>query len=155
MRCGKANILAFSACCAAVVIFSGCSSTYMSQFSAPLQVRVQADAVPDVVVGDPIEGQSDISRFLWFKWGADEFADGVDFGAGPGGDVGLGTFSSMIPAGKAAAAYDACLRNKCDVILAPRYKIFVDDFWIYEHQKFYVKGYKGTFKGFKKDKAKE
>ena len=154
MRVQSVIVLAAISCLTALLL-SACSTTYMSQYSAPLEVKLQADVVPEVIAGDPIEGQADISRFICFKWGADEFADGVDFGAGPGGDVGLGVFSSMIPAGKAAAAYDACIRNKADIIIAPRYKIFVDDYWIYEKQKFYVKGYKGTFKGLKKDKAKE
>lgn len=123
----------------------GCTNTYVSQFSAPLEVKFETQKVPMVDVGPEIKGHAVIHRLLFFTWGVNNFADGVNYG---GGSESIGfSLDTNYNEGKAAAAYDACNRNNADVIIAPRYTLTNENYWVYSKTAFVVKGYKGTFKG--------
>jgi hypothetical protein len=130
---------------------SGCATKHVSQYSSPLEVELKTAVTPEVTVGGAIEGTATLQRVLFFTFGATEFADGVNYGLTTS-ETGLfgGLFGGMFEAGKAAAAYKACTANQADVILAPRYTIDDNDYFVYQKTTYTVKGYKGTLTGIKK-----
>ncbi len=134
-----------------VVVFgfvTGCTSTHISQYSAPLELKVQTDKAPVVEVGEEINGQATIQRILFFSWGPSKFADGVNYGGSEAG-TGLSLLGDTMGAGKAAAAYNACFTNKADILVVPRYEIEDENYIVYQKTQFKVKGNKGVFKGLK------
>jgi hypothetical protein len=124
---------------------AGCSTTHVSKYSAPLTVKVETQATPTVKVGGLIDGQAKIQRVLFFKWGVSKFAECINYGGAPV----MGLFGDSFAMGKAAAAYDACEKNKCDVIIAPSYVIEDNNYFVYQKTLFTVKGYKGNLQGIK------
>ncbi|HBC85983.1 MAG TPA: hypothetical protein DCZ94_03415 [Lentisphaeria bacterium] len=137
---------------AALAVVSGCKSTNVSQWSAPLDVQLKTEITPIIEVGEEITGTSTIAVILGvFPMGAPtSFADGVEYAGAEGGTTGINLFGDAIGNGKAAAAYNACIVNKADVIIAPRYTIETISYGVYKKSTFTVKGYKGVFKGIKK-----
>jgi hypothetical protein len=134
---------------AALTVICGCASTHVSQWSSPLDVKLEANITPLLEIGDEIKGSATITRILFFSSGASEFADGVEFTTGAG-SLGYSMFGNAISEGKAAAAYDACSKTGADVIIAPRYTVETKDYVVYAKTVVNVKGYKGVFKGLKK-----
>ncbi|OGV48286.1 MAG: hypothetical protein A2X49_15750 [Lentisphaerae bacterium GWF2_52_8] len=142
----KVLLLAISAV-AVVSMVSGCSSTHVSKYSAPLDVKIETSAKPTVDVGEKIKGEATLTRVLFFTFGASKFAEGMNYG-GAGDAPGL--FGDSFANGKAAAAYDACEKAKCDVILAPHYVIEDNNYFVYQKTNYKVEGYKGNFTGLTK-----
>jgi hypothetical protein len=137
--------LALSAASIAMIA-TACSSTNVSQYSAPLDVKVETAKAPVVEVGGEIKGTATIQRVLFFTWGVSKFADGVNYGAPNVGFSLLGTNE----AGKAAAAYNATVTSNADVIVVPRYTVETDDYFVYAKSVYNVKGFKGTLKSVQK-----
>ncbi len=135
---------------AATFIATGCASTHVSQYSAPLVVKVETQKAPTVEVGEEITGEATIQRILFFKWGVNEFADGVNYGGQESGSSGLSLLGDTMGEGKAAAAYNACVAAKADVIVVPRYTIEDKNYFVYQKTHFSVKGSKGTLKNVQK-----
>lgn len=133
----------------ALTVICGCSTTNVSQWSSPLDVKLEANITPLLEIGDEIKGSATITRILFFSSGATEFADGVEYTAGAG-SLGYSLFGNAIAEGKAAAAYDACKKAGADVIIAPRYTVETKDYVVYAKTTINVKGYKAVFKGLKK-----
>jgi hypothetical protein len=133
----------------ALALVVGCASTHVSQYSAPLEVKIQTDKAPVVEVGDKINGEATIQRVLFFKWGASKFADGVNYGGAAEGSGGLSLLGDTVAEGKAAAAYNARIANGADVIVVPRYEVTDTNYIVYQKTVFKVEGYKGVFKGLK------
>ena len=111
-------------------LFSGaCASTVYnkSQKSGDLSVEVSSRLVADLEVDSSkrIQGSANGSvLFGLFKIGfPTNYADGVSYGAGGGGGglFGPGAVDEM----KAAAAYNAVVPAKADVIVAPHYVVKV------------------------------
>jgi hypothetical protein len=121
----------------------------MSQPSAPLEGVVKSDLKADVKVGEAITGQSSTNiLFNFFAFGGDnQFADGVVYGGGASGG-GLGGLGLPIPdpiaTTKAAAAYKAVKSSGADMIVAPRYEVTVDDYFIFKKVDVKVTGNKGS-----------
>lgn len=128
---------------------SGCVSYNMSQPSAPLEGVVKSDLKADVKVGETISGESSTNiLFNFFAFGGDtQFADGVVYGGGAGGGA-LGSLGLPIPdpisTTKAAAAYKAVKSSGADLIVAPRYEVNVEDYFIFKKVGVKVTGNKGS-----------
>jgi hypothetical protein len=135
---------------AALTVVCGCATTNVSQWSAPLDVKLEANITPLLEIGDEIKGTATITRILFFSSGATEFADGVEYTAAGAGNLGYSIFGNAVAEGKAAAAYNACVKAGADVIIAPRYTVETKDYVVYAKTIINVKGYKGVFKGLKK-----
>ena len=135
--------VAYAAAFSALALLTGCASQNVSQPTAPLNGTVDTDLKADVKVGESISGQSSVSiLFNLFKLGGDsQFADGVTYGGSEGGfALGLDPVASA----KSAAAYKAVTASGADLIVAPRYEVNVEDYFVYKTVKVKVTGKKGT-----------
>ena len=140
----KLLTLALGAAAVAFVV-TGCASTHVSQYSAPLEVKVKTEKPPTVEVGEEIKGEATLQRVLFFTWGSSKFADGVNYSSDSVAP-GFSLLGDSMGAGKAAAAYNACVDSNADVIVVPRYTIEDKNYFVYQKTNFAVKGYKGTLK---------
>jgi len=117
-----------------VAIFAtvGCQSTNISKPSSPISSVIKADLTANLAVGADITGTSSVSvLFNVFKIGGDsKFADGVNYSIGGGGMSLLG--ASTVDQVKAAAAYNACAESGAEVLVAPRYVVEIDDFFVFK-----------------------
>lgn len=133
--------------CAAVATLiattSGCVSYNMSQPTAPISGSVSADLKANVKVGEKITGESSTNiLFGWLSVGGDtQFADGVTYGGAGGSAFSL---PDPISAVKAAAAYKAVKSSGSDLIVAPRYEVNVEDYFIFKKVNVKVTGNKGS-----------
>ncbi|KJK06188.1 lipoprotein [Pseudomonas sp. 5] len=136
------KLLALSTLIAAA---SGCTSYNISQPSSPIDSQVKADLKADVAVGEAISGQSSVNiLFGVFKFGGDtEFADGVSYGGESGGALGM---LDPISAVKSAAAYKAVKASNADLIVAPRYEISEENYFVFKKVSVTVKGSKGNIR---------
>lgn len=135
--------VAYAAAFSALALLTGCASQNISQPTVPLSGSVETNLKADVKVGEPISGESSVSvLFSVFKLGGDsQFADGVTYGGGEGGFA-LGL--DPVAAAKSAAAYKAVKASGADLIVAPRYEVNVDDYFLYKTVNVKVTGKKGT-----------
>lgn len=141
--------LALAAAASSLLALVGCSSTYLSQPSSPLNVETTARVTPIIETGDQIEGVATVDRiFFFFISGPSNFAEGVNYG-GPytSTPVSDSFWGDTITEAKSAAAYTACTQNRADVILCPRYLIESTDYFFFTRTKAKVFGYKGVLKG--------
>jgi hypothetical protein len=125
---------------------SGCVSYNVSQPSASLSGDVKTDLKADVKVGEAISGESSTNvLFGWLNIGGDtQFADGVTYGgASGGGGIGL-PLPDPISSTKAAAAFKAVKSSGSDLIVAPRYEVTVNDYFIFKQVNVKVTGNKGS-----------
>lgn len=138
-------------------LLCGCSTNYLSQPSSDLKVSTIGILRPDIEVGEKIEATATVSRICYmFISGPSKFAEGVNYGDSyncyPVEDSFWG---NTIAEAKAAAAYRACVENKADLIICPRYYIIVDNYPLYKKVSAKVFGYKGVLKGVHIPKAKQ
>lgn len=133
-----------SAVVAFVLATSGCMSHNVSQPNAPIAGTVTADLKANIEVGGEITGQSSSNiLFGLLKISGDsEFADGVTYG-GPAPAFSL---PDPVSATKAAAAYKAVKNSGSDLIVAPRYAVSVEDYFIFKKVNVTVTGNKGSIK---------
>jgi hypothetical protein len=125
----------------------GCSSQNVSQVSSPVVSTVEAPLKADVAVGEAITGTAKSTQIFGFiKLGPTKFADGVAYAGGAGGN-GLLSMLDSTEGVKAAAAYEATSSSNADVIVAPRYTIETQDYFVFKTTKATINGYKGTIKG--------
>lgn len=131
------------------LVMGGCSSSYLSQPSSPLEVKTVGILVPDIEVGEKIEATATVSRVCYMFIVSDtKFADGVNYGGSYVEEsVSESFWGDTILEAKSAAAYKACAENKADVIICPRYYIIVNSYPFYKEVRVKVFGYKGTIKG--------
>lgn len=138
--------------CAAVATLiattSGCVSYNVSQPSAALDSTVKTDLKADVKVGGTITGESSTNiLFNFFAFGGDsQFADGVAYGggaSGSGGGLAL-PIPDPVSTTKAAAAYKAVKSSGADLIVAPRYEVSVQDYFVFKKVSVKVTGNKGS-----------
>jgi hypothetical protein len=125
---------------------SGCVSYNVSQPTAPLEGVVKTDLKADVKVGGTITGESSTNvLFNFLTFGGDsQFADGVAYGGASGGG-GLGLpLPDPVSTTKAAAAYKAVKSSGADLIVAPRYEVNVQDYFIFKKVDVKVTGNKGS-----------
>lgn len=131
-----------AAIAAVIATASGCTSYNISQPAAPVAGDVKTNLKADVSVGEQISGQSQVNILFGFlKFGGDsQFADGVAYG-GDGGSLG---FLDPVSSVKAAAAYKAVKSSGSDLIVAPRYEVTVNDYFIFKKVGVKVTGNKGS-----------
>ncbi|MGO1298845.1 MAG: hypothetical protein ACTMIA_16340 [Vibrio sp.] len=141
------NKLKLSAAAIALTVLAGCSSYNASQPSTALQANVESSVKADIQVGQKISGEATVNVLMGvIKWGAgDHFVDGVSYGAG-GGAL---SFADPTAPAKSAAAYNAVKASGADLIVAPRYEINTQDYFIFKKVHVKVMGYKGTIKSVK------
>lgn len=127
----------------AFALLTGCASQNVSQPAVPLNGTVETNLKADVKVGETISGESSVNiLFNVFKLGGDtQFADGVTYGGSEGGFA-LGI--DPVASAKSAAAYKAVTASGADVIVAPRYEVNVQDYFVYKTVHVKVTGNKGT-----------
>ncbi|WP_019412194.1 hypothetical protein [Pseudomonas psychrophila] len=133
-----------AAVAAVVLATSGCMSHNVSQPNAPIAGSVTADLKANIEVGDVITGQSssDILFGVLKISGDSEFADGVSYG----GPTPAFSLPDPVSATKAAAAYKAVKSSGADLIVAPRYAVSVEDYFIFKKVNVTVTGNKGMIK---------
>ncbi|MDH4554601.1 hypothetical protein E8F11_05300 [Pseudomonas sp. BN417] len=131
---------------AALAVLSGCSSYNVSQPATPLNGSVKTGLKADIAVGEQISGQSEVNiLFSFLRFGGDsQFADGVSYGGDSGGVLPFGP--DPISAVKSAAAYKAVKSSGADLIVAPRYELSVQDYFVFKKVSAKVTGNKGTIK---------
>ena len=138
------KIWMIAAVVAVALLTSGCMSHNVSQPNAPIAGSVTADLKANIEVGGEIKGQSS-SNILFgvLKISGDsEFADGVTYG----GQASAFSSPDPVSAIKAAAAYKAVKDSGADLIVAPRYAVSVEDYFIFKTVNVTVTGNKGTIK---------
>jgi hypothetical protein len=140
------TLLKFLALSTIIATASGCVSYNNSQPSSPIDSTVKADLKADIAVGDAISGQSSVNVLFGFlKFGGDsQFADGVSYGGQSGGLGSLGL--DPISAVKSAAAYKAVKSSGADLIVAPRYEVNEENYFIFKKVSVTVKGNKGNIR---------
>ena len=130
---------------AATMIGFGCAAQNLSQFPAPIDTTIATDLKADIEVGKAITGQSSANIIMnLISFGGDtRFADGVVYGGGAGGPVGL---PDPVSKAKAAAAYKAVMSAGADVIVAPKYVVDVKDYFVFKQVNVTVTGWSGKIK---------
>ncbi|AZC36339.1 hypothetical protein ACTJKT_08180 [Pseudomonas sp. 22526] len=128
-----------------LIAASGCTSYNISQPAAPIDSQVKADLKADVAVGEAISGQSSVNiLFGVLKFGGDnQFADGVTYGGDTGGGLGM---LDPVSAVKSAAAYKAVKASGADLIVAPRYEVSEENYFVFKKVSVTVKGNKGSIR---------
>lgn len=140
-------ILKFLALSTLAVAATGCTSYNISQPSSPIDSQVKADLKADVAVGEAISGQSSINILFGFlQFGGDsQFADGVAYGGESGGALG-GLGLDPVSAVKSAAAFKAVKASGADLIVAPRYEVSEENYFVFKKVSVTVKGNKGNIR---------
>ncbi|POF40009.1 hypothetical protein B0D71_23290 [Pseudomonas laurylsulfativorans] len=140
------NLLKLLTLSTIIATASGCVSYNNSQPSSPIDSTVKADLKADIAVGDAISGQSSVNVLFGFlKFGGDsQFADGVSYGGQSGGLSSLGL--DPVSAVKSAAAYKAVKASGADLIVAPRYEVSEENYFIFKKVSVTVKGNKGNIR---------
>lgn len=138
------KLLALSAL---VATAAGCTSYNTSQPSSPIDSQVKADLKADVAVGEAISGQSSVNILFGFlKFGGDsQFADGVAYGGDGSGALG-GLGFDPVSAVKSAAAFKAVKSSGADLIVAPRYEVSEENYFVFKKVSVTVKGNKGSIR---------
>lgn len=139
------KFLSAAAMISTAILASGCSSYNISQPIAPVAGAVKTNLKADVAVGESISGESKVNILFGFlKLGGDShFADGVTYGADSGSALSLAAFDPVSSA-KAAAAYKAVKSSNADLIVAPRYEVSIQDYFIFKKVDVKVTGNKGS-----------
>ncbi|NOQ15740.1 MAG: hypothetical protein GQ581_01640 [Methyloprofundus sp.] len=135
-----------------IALTTGCASRNASEYSSPLRpgdvTAHQLEA--DIAVGGKISGEASGTTILWlFSFGPDKFAEGVNYSvAGKNSALGgfFNFFSSFNSTNdiKNAAAYDAITKSSSDIIIAPKYILDVQNYFLWKEIHATVSGYKGT-----------
>lgn len=125
---------------------SGCVSYNVSQPTAPLEGVVKTDLKADVKVGGAISRESSTNiLFNVLSFGGDNrYADGVVYGGASGGGALSLPLPDPVATTKAAAAYKAVKSSGADLIVAPRYEVNVQDYFIFKKVNVKVTGNKGS-----------
>nr|WP_178125925.1 hypothetical protein [Pseudomonas sp. Fl5BN2] len=138
------KLLALSTLVAAA---TGCTSYNISQPSSPIDSQVKADLKADVAVGEAISGQSSVNILFGFlQFGGDsQFTDGVAYGGDGGGALG-GLGFDPVSSVKSAAAFKAVKSSGADLIVAPRYEVSEENYFVFKKVSVTVKGNKGNIR---------
>jgi hypothetical protein len=131
-----------------------CSTTiHKSQHAGGLDLNVQSKLGADVEVdmNRQVQGVAHHTKLFWVIpiKESNRFVDGVTYN---GGDSGFTLFTGgMIEETKSAAAYDAVVPNKIQVLVAPQYFVQVKSYFfgMWKEVKATVTGYAGKIKSFK------
>lgn len=143
-------VMCFIACL--VMICSGCvqinSSDAGSMNIHPHTVGPTDDYRPLYEVGkNKVSAQSNVKCLFWiFVWGSDNaYADNAKVTGHPLGR--LFPFLNAKQTAAQAAFYKACKQANCDAVVAARYEITFEDYFIYKKMNVEVKGFPARLKG--------
>lgn len=146
---------------ALLTILASCSSTnHLSQKTGGLDVSLRSNLEADVDVDmtKKIVGKAHHVRIFGIHTqSSTNYADGVTYDGANGGGGLFGFFGpGMEEAAKSAAAYNATVPNKADVLVAPQYLVKVKSyvFGLYKEVHAQVWGYSGKVRDIKKAPAK-
>lgn len=139
---------------ASTMLLASCSSTMnRSQKSGSLDVKVRSDLQADVDVdmSKKIQGTAKHTKLFGVIdiKSSRNYADGVAF---DGGGSGFSLFAGgIVDDTKSAAAYNAVVPNKADVLVAPQYMIKVESYFFgaWKEVTAVVSGYAGRIKDIK------
>ena len=122
-----------------VLIFSGCTS-FETNRAGNNDYQFIPVIKPDIEVSkDKITGKSNVNcLFGIFTWGVNKEAAGVDFGS-----RNVSMFGGANTLAKNGAAYDACNKANADILVAPRYDITTQDYFVFKKIDCEVKGFPG------------
>lgn len=142
---------------ASTMLLASCSSTMnRSQKSGALDVRVTSDlkAEVDVDMTKKIQGTAKHTKLFGVIdiKSSKNYADGVAYDGG--GSSAFSLFSGgIVDDTKSAAAYNAVVPNKADVLVAPQYMIKVESYFFgaWKEVTAVVSGYAGRIKDIKQN----
>lgn len=134
-------------------LVTGCSSTInKSQNSGAVDTSVKGNLHADIDVDmtKQVKGSARTAKLFWFIpiEGSSRYADGVTYnGSGDGGLFGPG----IVEETKSAAAYNAVVPNKVEVLVAPQYLVQVKSyvFGLWKEVTASVTGYAGKIREIK------
>jgi len=132
----------------------GCSTTInKGQNSGSVNVNINSHLKADVDVdmSRQVKGTANHKTLLWIFpiKSTDRFVDGVSYN---GGESGFSLFSGgMVEQTKSAAAYNAVVPNKVEVLVAPQYIVQVKSYFFgaWKEVTATVSGYAGKIRDFK------
>ena len=137
------------------ILLTSCASQHVSQPSAPVSSSVSAPMQADVSVGQDIKGhaESTVLLGLFDIGGPSKYSDGVAY-TSTNGSTSSSAFSlfgpSLTEQLKAAAVYKAIHSTKnADIIVAPRYDIYTNNYLVYKTVSVSVTGKAGTINSIK------
>ncbi|MES2526737.1 MAG: hypothetical protein V4598_06605 [Bdellovibrionota bacterium] len=140
----------------ALAFLASCSTTNnLSQKSGGLNVAVKTNlqADLDIDMSKKIIGKAKHVRILGFHTESSKnYADGVTYDGGSAGGGLFGMFGGgMEESAKSAAAYNATVPNKADVLVAPQYLLKVTSYFFgaYKEVSAQVWGYSGKIRNIK------
>lgn len=133
-------------------LFTGCTTLHKSQSSGSIDAGVKSNLQADIDVdmSQQIKGSAHHTQLLWFipVKSSNRYAEGVTYnGNGGGGGFQL-LGPGMVDETKSAAAYNAVVPNKVDVLVAPQYLIQVKSYFfgIWKEVTANVTGYAGKIR---------
>jgi len=140
-------------------LLAGCSTTInKSQHSGSVNVNINSHLKADVDVdmSRQVKGTANHKRLLWIFpiKSTDRFVDGVTYN---GGESGFSLFSGgIVEETKSAAAYNAVVPNKVEVLIAPQYIVQVKSYFFgaWKEVTASVSGYAGKIRDFKSSNKK-
>ncbi len=142
------KILFTSAVAVAIaVVGAACTTVNTNDGAREAKYKMLPACYEPVIKHEPkkVSGTSNIScLFGIFTWGADHFADRTALG-------GQNAFcKTSVEIAKDAAVYNACDAAKCDVLLASKYVVTVNDYFVFKKVECKVTGYPGKETGIEK-----
>lgn len=140
--------LLFSSVVAISIAFVGTACTTVNTNDGAQEAKYKmVPAVYEAVVKHEtkkVDGTANLNcLFGIFMWGADHFADRAALGENT-------FYKSAVDAAKDAAVYNACTAAKCDVLLATKYVVTVNDYFVFKKVECKVTGYPGKEIGLEK-----
>jgi hypothetical protein len=129
------------------IITTGCTSINTNDGANAVSVdRLQLPYEPVLECQkQKVSNEANVSVLFGFiTWGESKFAD----------DTALGDFSLFAPTAqvKAAAVYKACKANNADLLMAAKYEIETQNYFVFKKVNCKVAGYPATVKGIQKSK---
>ncbi len=127
---------------------TGCISHEASKVGEQVTVNMPVLVKPTIETKDTlIEGEASVNCLFGFiTWGVDSQAVGVNYGVA-GAEAGVLPLPDPNAVARNGAAWDATQKAKADIILAPRYEVTTNDYFVFKQIHCKVKGYPGVIKG--------
>jgi hypothetical protein len=144
----KKMLLLALAAVGCAVLSTGCISTEANRVGDQISVKMSLKLDPQVdVKSQKVSGSAAVHSVLGFiNWGVNSQAVGVNFGTSA-------DFLNIVPNGenvaKNGAVYNACIKNKADLLVAPQYVITKKNFIVYQVIQCQVTGFPGYVKSVK------
>ncbi len=141
----KKTIMMLLAVGALAVVTTGCNSFETNRVGEQIDVKMELPVNPEVEAGkEMIAGKAKVHcLFGIFTWGVSKQAVGINYF---NGYQGTSFFTSPADVARNGAAYNACVDANADLLLAPRYELDINDFFVYKSIDCKVKAFPGFLK---------